>query len=316
MRDKHNRLFFAVLNFAKRIRNKNDVSFLQDLIKRMHAKPFLKWVGGKSQLLDRIVPKIPKTMKNYYEPFLGGGALLFHLLSDPTFEIENYYASDLNVGLIKTYENIRDFPENVSSYIEQFRSAYYASSTEQEQEALYYSYRLRMNRMMTAKQEGDIEYSALFLFLNKTCFRGLYRESCNGFNVPFGHYKSIPNLPTKDDLCKTSNALKKVVFQSCNFVDILDHVDEDSFFYIDPPYVKESKTSFTKYNKNDFQHEILFDFVHKLDEKNVRFLLSNSCVQTVLEQVTKFTVEKFSAKRRINSKNPEAETDEILVSNY
>ena len=280
----------------------------------MLQKPFLKWVGGKTQLIDKIVSKIPTYMKNYHEIFLGGGSVLLALLSlqrDQKIVIANkIYAYDLNSHLIDLYIIIRDNKEDFFSHITALKQEYDGSS---DKESYYYTIRTRFNQ-----EEKSIKKSAMFLFLNKTCFRGMYREGPNGFNVPYGHYKKTPTIITKDDIDKISALIQNVEFICLDFEDSITKVQHGDFVYLDPPYAPETKDSFVGYTKGGFgieKHKKLFSEIVKLNTKNIKFLMSNSKVSLVTEFFNDFNCTEILARRAINSKNPGSTAIEVIVGN-
>ena len=280
----------------------------------MLQKPFLKWVGGKTQLIDKIVSKIPTYMKNYHEIFLGGGSVLLALLSlqrDQKIVIANkIYAYDLNSHLIDLYIIIRDNKEDFFSHITALKQEYDGSS---DKESYYYTIRTRFNQ-----EEKSIKKSAMFLFLNKTCFRGMYREGPNGFNVPYGHYKKTPTIITKDDIDKISALIQNVEFICLDFEDSITKVQHGDFVYLDPPYAPETKDSFVGYTKGGFgieKHKKLFSEIVKLNTKNIKFLMSNSKVSLVTEFFKDFNCTEILARRAINSKNPGSTAIEVIVGN-
>ena len=280
----------------------------------MLQKPFLKWVGGKTQLIDKIVSKIPIYMKNYHEIFLGGGSVLLALLSlqrDQKIMIANkIYAYDLNSHLIDLYIIIRDNKEDFFSHIITLKQEYDESS---DKESYYYTIRTRFNQ-----EEKSIKKSAMFLFLNKTCFRGMYREGPNGFNVPYGHYKKTPTIITKDDIDKISALIQNVEFICLDFEDSITKVQHGDFVYLDPPYAPETKDSFVGYTKGGFgieKHKKLFSEIVKLNTKNIKFLMSNSKVSLVTEFFKGFNCTEILARRAINAKNPGSTAIEVIIGN-
>ena len=292
-------------------------------------KPFLKWVGGKTQLLDNIRARVPGRINNYHEPFLGGGSVLLAVLTlreEGKLKIDGrVYASDLNSNLIELYKAVQNDKDRLFNHIREFMSTYSsiigetvirAPATHDEamtsKESYYYWLRARYNTM----SEPSIEKSALFMVLNKTCFRGIYREGPNGFNVPFGHYKRTPSVITRSDLDAISALIKDVEFKVCDFEESLSSVQSDDFIYLDPPYVQETSTSFVGYTSKGFgpeQHKALFSCIHKL--KGPKFVMSNSNTKYVRESFKDYKHEVLVARRAVNSKKPDSTTTELLVYN-
>lgn len=291
-------------------------------------KPFLKWVGGKTQLLETILENIPHDMENYHEVFLGGGSVLLAILSlrkDGVIKVSgNIYANDLNSFLIQVYIDIRDAPEKLFQYIIQYIHEYNSiqeskgvrnATTREEalasKESYYYWIRNIYNGLSKC-----IEKSALFMFLNKTCFRGLYREGPNGFNVPFGNYKNKLEIISENKLYTISELLKGVIFSSNSFENVLEKVGHNDFVYLDPPYAPENSKSFVGYTKDGFgikMHKKLFSMTKQLQSK---FMLSNAKVQLVMDEFDEYNIKDIKARRSINSKNPSSVTMEVFVSNY
>ena len=260
-------------------------------------KPFIKWVGGKHKFVNEILDLFPRNIHTYHEPFLGGGSVLLALLSSD-IACEKYRANDINKHLIQAYIDVRD---NVDNLIEELKKL-------KNDKELFYIYRSRFNKL---KQEEvfDVETSALFICLNKTCFRGLYREGPNGLNTPFGHYKN-PSFFDEDTLKNISTLIQHVEFTSMSYEAFLTDVVKQDFVYLDPPYVPETKMSFTKYNVSDFlDHESFFDFTKKLP----RFVMSNSAVDTVIDAFPDDQITIITCRRSINSKHPGATTNEVLI---
>ena len=242
-------------------------------------KPFLKWVGGKTQLLPHIEQVVPKDIDTYYEIFLGGGSVLFHILSlrkQNKIQVNNLKAYDINATLIETYQliqtHVQDLDEQFQTLVKTYQSIESMKgtrhpSTEEDaktsKESFYYWCRNQFNQ-----ETNKVKRCALFMFLNKTCFRGLYREGPNGFNVPFGHYKN-PSFSSSQELQKIHEFIQDVDFQVADFQKSLILPSHDDFVYLDPPYAPETKTSFTKYHQLDFpleSHKKLFDLIHVTTE--------------------------------------------------
>lgn len=268
--------------------------------------PFLKWVGGKRQLMNEIEPLIPSKISTYYEPFIGGGAVFLN--QQPKRAVIN----DYNAELINVYKMVRD---NVEELIEDL------ATHENESE---YFYKIRLQD----REEGFDELSALkrasrVIYLNKTCFNGLYRVNSSGeFNTPFGRYKS-PNIVNEPVLRAVSKYLQNNDIQllSGDFEDALKGARKGAFVYLDPPYDPLSKSSnFTGYVEGGFdsdQQKRLRDVCIKLDQKGVNFLLSNSATTFIKDLYQDFEIIEVGAKRHINSvASKRGEVTEVLVRNY
>lgn len=295
-------------------------------------KPFIKWVGGKTQLLDIIKTKVPSSINNYHEIFLGGGSVLFMILSmqnDNKIKIaQKVYAYDINKSLINVYKNIQTNKDELFEYITKYITTYDSlkgtiinrrpktlEEAKSSKESYYYWVR---NIFNTIDEKDSVEYSAIFMFLNKTCFRGMYREGPNGYNVPYGHYKKTPTIITKEELDNVSKLIKNVEFIHSDFKESIKNVKDGDFVYLDPPYAPETKKSFVNYVTDGFDlnmHKLLFDETIKLDEKKVKFLMSNSKVEMVTEKFKEYNCQDILARRAINSKNPESTTIELLIQN-
>lgn len=276
--------------------------------KTITVKPFLKWAGGKSQLLDVIREKYPKKIEKYCEPFVGGGAILLDVLAN--YHPNEVLINDINPELINTYEQIRDNAENVISLLFEMQEAFWPMSIEQRKE-YYYSKRDRYNELIS-KSEPKTEKAALFVFLNKTCFNGLYRVNGKGlFNVPMGDYKKPP-ICDEENLLFISKLLKNVTLKCGDYSDCKYFIDDNTFVYIDPPYRPLSETSsFTSYAKTEFGDEqqiLLGQFIEQIAEKGAHVVASNSDPTNTDDDDTffddlykKFNVDRVTANRMINS---------------
>ena len=297
-------------------------------------KPFLKWVGGKTQIIDKVINNFPKKIINYHEPFLGGGSVLLALL----FKIHNgdiklsdkIYVYDLNEGLINLYNYIKndkgELYKLIQKYIKEYDSILGSSvnrkpdnieEAKTSKESYYYYLRKQFNKT----NKSSLEYSALFLVLNKLCFRGVYREGPNGFNVPFGHYKTTPGVISELDIKMYSKLFKNVTFIKEDFSKSMTKIKKGDFVYLDPPYAPENAKSFVGYTKNGFgleNHKKLFDLIKSLHEKKIKFMMSNSKVDLVTNsfQNKEFKIKDIEAKRSIHSKNPGSKTTEVIITNY
>lgn len=293
------------------------------------TKPFLKWAGGKSKLLKDILPLVPKEFNNYHEIFLGGGSVLFgilSLISEGKININGkIYAYDINSKLINVYKQIQSNHEELYEYIEHYTSEYNSINSQivnrqpttleeakTSRESYYYWIRSKYNKSNNEK----VDEAALFLFINKTCFRGLYREGPNGFNVPFGHYKSTLFLISKKELLHISYLIKDVVFKESGFNESIKNIKSGDFVYLDPPYAPENLKSFVGYVSEGFNletHKLLFNEIKKFT--SIKFIMSNSKVDLVTDSFKEFNCIDIIARRAINSKNPESTTTEVIIYN-
>ena len=274
-------------------------------------KPFVKWAGGKRQLLPVLSQHIPQNFETYFEPFLGGGAVLFNLISkNPHLQC---FVSDLNSTLILSYITIRDKVNKLIISLEEHSENYFKNPEE-------YYYRVRNNN-----PKNQIDKVSRLIFLNKTCFNGLYRVNSKGkFNVPIGKYVN-PNIVNKENLLAVSNVLqsKGISIKCEDFTTSLRRAQKDDFVYLDPPYQPVSSTAnFTSYTNDNFDYkdqERLFTEFKKLDSKGCKILLSNSKSQEVLDLFSEYSdnIIEINTNRFINS-NSKKRTGhvEILIKNY
>ena len=296
-------------------------------------KPFLKWVGGKTQILDDIISKIPKKINNYHEPFLGGGSVLFAILclqqEKKIIITNNIYAYDVNKDLINVYKHIQNNKDKLYTLIEYYINEYDSiegntinrkpisiEEAKTSKESYYYWLRNKYNTI--DKNNHPMECSALFMILNKTCFRGMYREGPNGYNVPYGHYKKTPTIISKNDIDKISSLIKDVEFIHCNFSDSIKNAKSGDFVYLDPPYAPENTRSFVGYVADGFNldmHNLLFDEIKNLDKKKIKFVLSNAKVELVTQAFKNYNCEDIIARRAIHSKKPGSTTTEVIIFN-
>ncbi len=282
--------------------------------------PPLKWVGGKTQLLPSVLARFPTDIRDYYEPFLGGGSVLLALLSQTRIRITGtVYASDINPHLIGFYQHLQSRLPELWEALQGILEEQKTSGMSDEE--FYYAQRTRFNAL--DRDAPTPAASALFLYLNKTCFRGVYREGPRGFNVPFGHYKN-PTIATYPHLRAVSDAIQGVRFRVCRFQVALAEASfgAEDFVYLDPPYAPEKRDSFTAYVAGGFpaeQHESLFDACQTLKGEGVRLLLSNADVPWVRESLPAsqgWVYESLSCRRAIHSKRPDSRAMEVLVSSF
>lgn len=270
--------------------------------------PFLKWVGGKRQLMSSIVEHLPENINEltYFEPFIGGGAVLFHL------QPNNAVINDFNEELINVYNVIKN---NLNELITDLKSHENNSD---------YFYNIRgLDRTEEFKNLTNIQRASRVIYLNKTCFNGLYRVNNAGeFNAPFGRYKN-PNIVNEPTLKAVNKFLNKnnISINSGDYSEILNHADERSFVYLDPPYHPISESSnFTGYVQGGwdlFDQIRLRDVCNQLNERGVNFLLSNSSSPQIRDLYENYTITTVKATRSINSNGADrGEIDEVLIKNY
>lgn len=297
-------------------------------------KPILKWVGGKTQILDKLFPEFPVEINNYHEIFLGGGSVLIAFLSYVKAGIikitGNIYASDLNEPLIYVYKNIQSSHTDLYNKTQELINHYNTcgsgvinrkpvniNEAKLAKENYFYWTRLQYNNL-SAEDKKSTTGSAMFIFLNKTCFRGVFRVGPNGFNVPYGHYKN-PEIINMENLTTIHDLIQGVTFECSDFTKSLSNVVENDFVYLDPPYAPETEKSFVGYTENGFSldsHKKLFGLIHSIRERKIPFLLSNADVLLVRENFTnaRYVINSIVCKRSIHSKDPGAKTNEVLVS--
>lgn len=296
------------------------------MIQKTIAKPFVKWVGGKTQLLDEIEKSLPKDLHRYeeltyIEPFVGGGAVLFWILQKYP-NIKRAIINDINPDLICTYKVIKCDAQKLIDKLDSIQTEYISLSPDGRKE-----YFLQKRKEYNTKGYSDLENAALFIFLNRTCFNGLYRVNSKGaFNVPHGKYAN-PKICDKENLLAVSELLQKVEILCGDFAKTEDYATPKSLFYLDPPYKPLSETSsFTSYSKegfNDAEQIRLRDFCTRISQKQARFVASNSdpieetSGKSFFEQLYyQFKIKRVYATRMINSNpNNRGFVSEIMISN-
>lgn len=290
------------------------------------TKPFVKWAGGKRQLLPIIIKNLPKELienriKTYIEPFVGGGAVFFYIVEN--YKLDRIILNDKNEELIDVYRVIQN---NVVALIDELRKVEkeYLSLDENGRKAYFYEKRDQYN----SNKKDRILTAVNFIFLNRTCFNGLYRVNKKGeFNVPYGRYKN-PTILDEENLRNVSICLKNVELHSGDFEEIENYVDDKSFIYLDPPYRPLDATSnFTSYDKgefNDDDQKRLAAFYRLLNEKGAKLMLSNSDPKNIDEKddffdelYKGFNIKRVYANRMINSNGKgRGKINELLITNY
>ena len=296
---------------------------------RIECKPFVKWVGGKGQLLPEINKLYPielgKSINKYAEIFIGGGAVLFDILSK--YRLDEVYISDKNLELINTYKSIRDNIDILIKSLKEMEEEYIPLDDE-NRKIYYYEKRQKYNKLKINIEENNIEKASLFIFLNKTCFNGLYRVNKKGeFNVPMGAYKN-PKICDKKNLKNVSMALKNVKIIYADYRESKDFIDEKTFVYIDPPYRPLStSSSFTSYTENDFSDKEqieLAEYIDLLNKKGAKIVISNSDPKNndiddnFFDELYKnYNINRVKATRMLNSNaSLRGAINELLITNY
>ena len=295
----------------------------------IEAKPFLKWAGGKGQLLSQLSEHLPERISRepftYIEPFVGGGAMLFYMLQH-FGNIKKAVINDINEDLILTYRTVKDDVEALISKLAKIEEDYYAVVEQDKRSQLFYEIREQYNQ-----HDGNaIERVSQLIFLNKTCFNGLFRVNKRGqFNVPFGKYAN-PTICNAEVLRADSQLLQSAQVEICqgDYAQILRHIDGLTFVYLDPPYRPlDATSSFTAYAKGDFNDDdqrALAAFCHQLSDAGCYWMESNADCSaknpedTFFEELYKdFRIERVYASRFINA-NPEkrGKLTELLIKNY
>ncbi len=320
---------------------KNNIIYDNKIVKDINhknitiPKPILKWVGGKTQILDKLICEFPININNYHEIFLGGGSVLLTLLTyvkNGIIKIHgNIYAYDINEPLIYMYKNIQLNHDELYVKLKKIITEYNTCLKDETnkthknldelkitRENYYYRIRSEYNKLSPTEKKTVIG-SAMFIFLNKTCFRGIFRLGPNGFNVPYGHYNN-PEIINKEHLNEIHKLIQNVIFECCDYNISLKNVVLNDYIYLDPPYAPEINTSFVGYTENGFNidnHKNLFNLIHKLTETN-KIMLSNADVSLIRDNfpAKKYNILSILCKRAINSKKPNAKAKEVIIKNY
>lgn len=291
----------------------------------MVAHPFVKWAGGKTQLLPEIRKHYPQEIKKYCEPFVGGGAVLFDVLQK--CHPEEVFINDVNAELINTYSHIKNSCNLLIEQLSELQQKY-KSQTLEENKILFYEKRLRYNELKLSKNDAEnLEKAALFIFLNKTCFNGLYRVNKKGeFNVPFNNAKN-PLICDDENLKICSKLLQNVQMKTGDYSDCKYFIDSETFVYLDPPYRPLTQTAaFTSYSENQFSEKDQIElgkFITEISTKGAKVLASNSDPKNTNENdnffdelYSNFSIERIRASRMINSNaKKRGAISELLISN-
>lgn len=289
------------------------------------AKPFVKWVGGKTQLLEEVEKSLPSNLKDrigvtYVEPFIGGGAVMFWILQEYP-NIERAIINDINPELVCTYKVVKNDVIALISVLDKIQSEYIPLTADARKE--YYNDK---RKVFNSRCISDVETAALFIFLNRTCFNGLYRVNSKGeFNVPHGKYAN-PKICDRENLVAASKVLQKVEILCGDFAQTEQYAGPDTIFYFDPPYKPINETSsFTSYAKdgfNDAEQIRLRDFCARIADQKALFVASNSDpkeedTENFFDMIYRqFTIKRVSAARMINSNpNGRGAISEIMISN-
>ena len=296
---------------------------------RIECKPFIKWVGGKGQLLSEINKLYPvelgKNINKYAEIFLGGGAVLFDILSK--YKLDEVYISDKNLELINTYKSIRDNVDILIKSLKEMEEQYIPLNNE-DRKIYYYEKREEYNSLKINSEMNNIEKAILFIFLNKTCFNGLYRVNKKGkFNVPMGAYKK-PKICDEENLKNVSLTLRNVKIVYADYRESEKFIDDKTFVYIDPPYRPLNITSsFTSYTENDFNDKEqieLAEYINVLNKKGAKIVISNSDPKNndiddnfFDELYDNYNINRVKATRMLNSNaSLRGAINELLITNY
>ncbi len=289
---------------------------------RVEARPFVKWAGGKTQIVDKLAALAPARIDTYYELFVGGAALFFRLAADPDRRPRRAVLNDLNAELMATFRAVRDDVESLIEQLADLERAYVDLDPDGRNDR-YYEVREEYRELVAADGAADLDLAALLIFLNKTCFNGLYRVNRSGqFNVPHGRYVR-PRILDEPGLRAASDALTTAELHSVDFEEACEGAGPDDFVYLDPPFYPLSETSsFTAYTGRDFDRDDQLRLKWRIDalrEREVPVLLSNSPHEWVvgLYEGSRYVIERIPARRMINSQGDgRGPVDELAVMSY
>ncbi len=280
----------------------------------MTVKPFIKWVGGKGKLISELRKFFPQNFDRYFEPFVGGGAVFYDIAQNS--DLGFLGINDVNKKLIITYQQIKTNPTKLISFLEKIEKDY-KNKTEEEQKDFFYFIRNKYNK----DDLDELDVATYLIFLNKTCFNGMYRENSRGeYNVPFGDQKN-PTICDRENLLAVSNCLKNAKITNLSFEESIKDCKKGDFIYFDPPYYPINETSkFTSYSKDSFSRDDqikLRDVFRKLSEKGCFVMLSNSNTEFIKDLYKDFNINYICAARSINSKGSgRGKIKEVVITNY
>lgn len=319
MEDQKCYIFKAITNKwnEKYLKNEKYIKFRKKNKHKMKTKkspyPFVKWAGGKRQLISQMKKFFPNNFNNYIEPFVGGGAVFFHLFKNNRIK-NKVILIDINKDLINCYKVIKN---DVESLIEELM----IHEKDKMNKKYYYKIRSLDRDPIEYNKLSNVEKAARIIYMNRVCFNGLYRVNSKGqFNVPFGRYKN-PTVCDQENLRVVSKALKNVVLVHGSYEECLNYIEKNDFIYLDPPYhPKSGSSSFTSYTKEDFQKQSqieLHKLFQKLSKKKCFLMLSNSYTDFIKDLYKDYILKTLKAKRAINSDaEKRGKIKEILILNY
>ena len=278
----------------------------------IYFRPFIKWVGGKKGLISQLMPLLPSNFNNYFEPFVGGGALFFELYSLGKLKNKKIYLFDINEELINAYKVVQQFPSQLLDELKKFQ--------QKHSKEFYYEVR-EWDRNENFKNFDEVLRAARFIYLNKTCFNGLYRVNKKGyFNVPMGRYKN-PKIFDEELIMNASYALKNAKIEVADFSKVLEFAQVNDFIYFDPPYYPLSDTSnFTSYTDLVFlekKKKRLYQVYKELDKKGGFVMESNSDTEFIKDLYKEYKIDIVYMHRFINSKKEgRGKISEVVIRNY
>ncbi|MBD3843715.1 MAG: DNA adenine methylase [Campylobacterales bacterium] len=273
--------------------------------------PFIKWVGGKRGLLSQLILFFPAEFENYHEPFLGGGAVFFELYNRGMLKDKKIFLSDINEELINAYIQVKENPEKLINELKKYKK--------EHSKDFYYITR-SLDREANFKKISSLKRAARFIYLNKTCFNGLYRVNAKGyFNVPMGSYKN-PNIADEESIYRANEALQNATIKCQSFTNVLNDAKGGDFVYFDPPYYPLTTTAnFTAYNQDGFleaEQNKLFEVFRELDDRGCKVAQSNSDTEFIKELYKNFKINTVMTNRFINSKSDgRGKIKEVLIRN-